>query len=95
MEALLKNGTKIFPSTRKFDIPEDDDSDTSAAVTVPEIQEIQPFEKVSASVKVLHKKRSHPNPRGKDKARRYRRRSHIHHNCYSVGGICGHYITGQ
>ena len=34
MEALLKNGTKIFPSTKKFDIPEGDDADTSAAVTM-------------------------------------------------------------
>ena len=95
MEALLKNGTKISPSTRKFDIPEGDDADTSAAITMAEIQEIQPFDKVSASVKVLHKKRSHPNPRRKDKARHDRWRSHVHHNCYSVGGICGHYVTRQ
>ena len=67
MEALLKNGTKIFPSTRKFDIPEDEDADTSAAVTVAEIQEIQLFEKVSASVKVLHKKDPIQIPGGKTK----------------------------
>ena len=67
MEALLKNGTKIFPSTRKFDIPEDEDADTSAAVTVAEIQEIQLFEKVSASVKVLHKKDPTQIPGGKTK----------------------------
>ena len=45
MEALLKNGTKISPSKRKFDIPEGDDDDTSAAITIAEIQEIQPFKK--------------------------------------------------
>ena len=40
-------------------------------------------------------KRSYSNPRWKDKARCDRWRSHVHCNCYSVGGICGHYITRQ
>ena len=57
MEVILKTATQIVKSPKKIEVLEDEaDADPLSPMTVADIKELQPFEKVSTIVKVISKK---------------------------------------
>lgn len=55
MEVMLKNSTKIQPSTRQIDATctLDDDENTPTVVSIDELPKIHNFQKINVDVKVL------------------------------------------